>query len=677
MSNFTRLPQPLFHSLLLIALTLLAPAVARAQPVAEKGIADMSLEDLLNIKVTTASRKSQSLGHVPAAVFVITAEDIRRSGATSIPEALRLAPGVEVAKLANNKWAVSIRGFNERFANKLLVLMDGRSVYSPLFTGLFWEAEDTLLEDVERIEVIRGPGAALWGSNAVNGVINIISRKAQDTQGGQLTAIGGNQEGAGTSLRYGGKLDDRTHYRVYAKAFDRRTSAGVGGQPAHDTWRADRVGYRLDWDTANSKRSLIAEAYDGRAGDQWNMATLRPPYVDVRPLMQKNNGFSLLGRTEQVRSNGSDWSLRGSYARTHIDIGGFAEDRDTLDVDFQYRFHPSPAHDVMWGWNYRNTSDEIASNNVLVTSPASRRLSFLGLFIQDDVTLLPETLKATVGARLEKRTTASAQFQPNLRLMWAIAPTQSAWLSAARAVRTPSRGESDAAASLFTVPPFSASNPSPFPILVQTAPGHATGFGDEKMDSVELGYRQELAPTLSIDATFYSTRYTDLRGGPAANPMPVGFPIPAYLLLPVAIDNSASANTHGLEVAAEWRPQPWWRLQGGLTLFRASIALPSGDPLYSDNSPAHQYSLRSAMNFSEGRLLDVSVKRVGQLQQGLVPAYTRVDLRYAWKPARNLELAVAGQNLLDARHREFISNYLPSQQLEIRRSIHLDAVWKF
>jgi len=678
MSTASRLPPLMSCSSLLIALALNAPTVAHAQSPAEKGIADMTLEDLLNIKVTTASRKSQSLSHVPAAVFVITAEDIQRSGATSVPEALRLAPGVEVAKMANNKWAVSIRGFNERFANKLLVLMDGRSVYSPLFTGLFWEAEDTLLEDVERIEVIRGPGAALWGSNAVNGVINIITRKAQDTQGGQFTAIAGSQEGAGASLRYGGQLDDQTHYRVYVKSFDRRASIGADGQPGHDTWRADRVGYRLDRHGRNGgKNTLIAEAYDSHAGDQWTMATLQAPYVDVRALTQHNSGYSLLGRTEQVLGNGSEWSLRGSFARTHLDVGGFTEDRDTLDVDFQYRFHPSSAHDVMWGWNYRNSSDDIQSNAMLLTSPASRRLGYAGIFIQDDVTLVPQTLKATLGARVEKRTAASLQFQPNLRLMWTITPTQSLWASAARAVRTPSRGESDTAASLFTIPPFSPNNPSPFPILVQTAPGQTTGFGDEKMDAIELGYRQELAPNLSLDATLYSNRYTDLRGGPVSSPVPVGFPIPSYLLLPVVIDNSATANTHGLEISAEWRPQPWWRLQGGLTLFHASVAMPSGDPLYTDNSPAHQFSLRSAMNLSGGRLLDATIKRVGQLQQGPIPSYTQLDLRYAWTPVRNLELALVGQNLLDARHREFISNYLPSQQLEIRRSIYLNAVWKF
>ena len=678
MFNNARYAQPPCLISMLVALLVAAPGAAGAQEIAEKSVADLSLEDLLNIRVTTASRKSQALSDVPAAIFVITGEDIQRSGATSIPEALRMAPGVEVAKIGNNKWAVSIRGFNGRFANKLLVLMDGRSVYSPLFSGLFWEAEDTLLEDIDRIEVIRGPGAALWGANAVNGVINIITRKARDTQGGLLIGVAGNQEGAGAALRYGGRVDERTHYRVYAKSFDRNASIGADGQPAHDTWRANRIGYRMDRESDGGRSSLIAEAYDSHAGDQWTVPLLEAPYADVQTFMQKNSGFSLLGRTEQVLDNGSEWSLRASFASTRLDVGGFGERRDTLDIDFQYRFRAAPAHDLMWGWNYRNTSDDLTSTFMLEASPASRKLNFAGVFVQDDFTLLPDTLKAIVGARLEQRTSGSLQTLPNLRLLWTMSPTQSMWASAARAVRTPSRGELDVTARLAVIPPFSADNPSPFPVSVQTAPGSATGFGDERMDAIELGYRKEFAPNLSLDATIFQNHYTDLRGGPPPSTLvPVGFPIPSYLALPITIDNSASAHTRGLEATVEWRPQSWWRLQGVLSLFRADVSFPSGDPLYADNSPTRQFSLRSSMNLSGSQQLDASIKYVGQLQGGLVPAYTRLDLRYAWKPARNLELALVGQNLLDSRHREFIADYLPSQVLDIKRSIYLKANWKF
>ena len=615
MTTISRLSRAVLCSSLPIALALGAPTLAWAQSVADKSIADLTLEDLLNIKVTTASRKSQALSDVPAAVFVITGEDIQRSGATSIPDVLRLAPGVEVAKIANNKWAVSIRGFNSRFANKLLVLMDGRSVYSPLFSGLFWEAEDTLLEDVDRIEVIRGPGAAMWGANAVNGVINIITKKPRDTQGGLLTATAGNQEGAGTALRYGGSIDDRTHYRVFVKAFDRKASTGADGQPAHDTWRANRVGYRLDRESTNGSRStLIAEAYDSNAGDQLIMPTVQAPYVDFHATTQKNSGFSLLGRTEQLLDNGSEWSLRGSFANTRLDVAGFRESRNTLDLDFQYRLYPTPLHDLMWGWNYRHTSDELTPTFTLEAAPARRRLGFVGIFVQDDVTLLPNTLKATLGARLEQRTSGKLEAQPNLRLLWIMNPTQSLWASASRAVRTPSRGELDVTARLAAIPPFSEANPSPFPILIQTAPGNLTGFGDERLDAIELGYRQELAPNLSLDATLFANRYTDLRGGPPPSlPMPVGFPVPSYLAMPIVIDNSASANTHGLEASAEWRPLSWWRLQGGLSLFHASISWPSGDLSYVNNSPTRQVSLRSSMNLAGGRQFDASIKRVGRL----------------------------------------------------------------
>ncbi len=669
---------PLYASSLFMALAVTAPAAAGAEP----SIADMSLEDLLKIKITTASRKAQSLDDVPAAVFVITGEDIRRSGATSIPDALRLAPGVEVANIADNKWAVTIRGFNSRFANKLLVLIDGRSVYSPLFSGLFWEAEDTLLEDVERIEVIRGPGAAMWGANAVNGVINVITKNARDTQGRLLTATAGNQEGAGTALRYGGRIDEETHYRAYVKAFDRKASIGADGQAAHDPWRADRVGYRLDRDAANARSSLIAEAYDSHAGDRLNIPTVQAPFVDVSAVTQINNGFSLLGRTERMLDNGSEWSLQGSIAGTHLADAGFGEARNTLDIDYQYRLHPSPRHDLMWGWSYRYTSDQLSSSFMLEAAPASRRLNYSALFVQDDFTLLPDTLKATLGARLEQRTAGKPELQPDLRLMWVVSPTQSMWASVSRAVRTPSRGELDLTARLAMIPPFSAANPSPFPISIQTAPGSATGYGNEVLDAIELGYRKEFAASLSLDATVFANRYSDLRGGPPpAATVPVGFPIPSYLASSIVIDNSATASTHGLEASAEWRPQAWWRLQGGLSLFHASVSA-TGDPSYAGDSPAHQVFLRSSMNLPEGRQFDASIKYVGQLQGGQVrpgsiPAYTRLDLRYAWKPARNMELSLVGQNLLQARHREFIDQYLPSQELEVMRSLYLKAEWKF
>ena len=671
MSQARRLP-PLFLSALLMIAAMAASAVA-----GEPSIADMSLEDLLKIKVTTASRKAQALADVPAAVFVITGEDIQRSGAASIPEALRLAPGVEVAKIANNKWAVSIRGFNSRYANKLLVLMDGRSLYSPLFSGLIWEAEDTLLEDIERIEVIRGPGAAMWGANAVNGVINIITKNARDTQGGLLAATAGSEEGAGTALRYGGRIDEQMHYRVYAKSFDRRASIAADGQPALDTWRAERVGYRLDRESARGGRStLIAAAYDSRAGDQWRVPVLQAPYLDIHPVTQKNSGASLLGRTEQVLDNGSEWSLRASLASTRLAIDGLGEARNTLDLDFQYRLQAAPAHDLMWGLNYRYSSDQLTSTAMLSTTKPSRRLSFAGLFVQDDVSLLPDTLKATLGARLEQRSGGHPELQPNLRLLWTLSQTQSLWASASRALRTPSRSELDFTGRLAVIAPFSAQNPSPLPILVQTAPGSAVGFGDEQLDALELGWRKEFTPNLSLDASIFGNRYSDLRGGsPPTAPVLILAPT-AHLVSAMVIDNSASAGTHGLEARAEWRPHPGWRLQGGLSLFRARLSSASSDHLYASNSPGHQASLRSSMNLSEGRQFDATIKRVGQLQAGLIPAYTRLDLRYAWKPVKNLELALVGQNLLDARHREFIRDYLPSQEVEVQRSIYLKAEWQ-
>ncbi|MGB0129806.1 MAG: TonB-dependent receptor plug domain-containing protein, partial [Rhodocyclaceae bacterium] len=387
-----------FSWLMAVALAAIPPAA-----LAESDALDLSLEELLKVQVMTASRKTERLNDVAAAAFIITREDIERSGATSVPEALRMAPGVQVGRLSNNRWAVSVRGFNDRIANKLLVLMDGRCIYSPLFSGVLWEAEDTLLEDIDRIEVIRGPGAAMWGANAVNGVINIITRKARDTQGNLLLAGAGTYERAFGAFRHGGQVGDG-YYRVWAKGFARDHSVNLAGTRGNNELQAGRIGFRADWSPAPGDRVMLSgSTYKGIEDDRWNYPDVTSPSGFVpTDLRQTNDGANLIGRYEWSLASGSEAALQVYLDHTQVELGTtMTEQRTTADVDFQHRSRIGQRHDVVWGLGYRNSHDHIDSRGIVRFSPASRSLRLVSAFVQDDITLVPNTLRLMLGARLE------------------------------------------------------------------------------------------------------------------------------------------------------------------------------------------------------------------------------------------------------------------------------------
>lgn len=649
---------------------------------------DISLEDLLQVEVTSASRKAQRLNDVAAAVFVITREDIERSGATSIPEALRMAPGVDVARLANNRWAVSVRGFNNRFANKLLVLMDGRSVYSPLFSGVLWENEDTLLEDIDRIEVIRGPGAAMWGANAVNGVINIITRRARDTQGNLLVATTGSEERGSIAFRHGGQAGDG-HFRVWGKAFTRDEAVTRNGDSGNDYWHAGRVGFRGDWAIGAGDRLMVSgEAYSGPSGDRWQNPDLTSPQgfrlLDVR---QGGKGAHLLGRNEWLLANGSEATLQAYIDHTDLDLtGGFREQRTTFDLDFQHRLLVGQTHDIIWGLGYRHSQDRIDSGGIISVLPDARSVTLTSAFVHDDITLLPDTLRLMLGVRLENNSYTGFEPLPNARLMWTPSEHQSLWASVSRAVRTPSRAELDAQVDLRVTPGNSPGNPTPFPILIRNVPG-AHQLSVEKVLAYELGYRQQFGTGLSADISAFYNEYDDLRAATLANQHFV-FALPPYIIQDVVPDNSVRARTHGVEISVDWYPLQWWRIQPSYSYLAMRASSKTGDPTsvqsataIRDSDPQHQFSLRSSMSLADRQQFDLWLRHVGRLGGSAsgsnIPAYTALDLRYAWRPTRNLELSVVGQNLLDNRHPEFVPNLLPSQALEIERSFYVKAKWQF
>ncbi len=446
------------HSLHTLVLALSA-AVALAGPPSGASAqtappADLSLEDLLKADVVTASRKTQAQQDVAAAVFVVTREDIERSGATSLPEALRLVPGVQVARLASGRWAVSVRGFNSRFANKLLVLLDGRSVYSPMFSGVVWEMEGTLLEDIDRIEVIRGPGAALWGANAVNGVINILTRKARETQGGLLAASAGSVERGAPVARFGGNLPDG-HYRVWAKHETHRAFENGAGDKGLDAWRTTRVGFRADTALGSSDSlTLSGTLIRTSAGDRWIEASLfSPTGTVIQDRTQRADVGHLLARYSRLGDDGSETIVQTYLAHNRLEVIDRVEERrTTADLDVQHRPRSAGIHDLVWGLNYRVSRDQISSQGIIAVAPARRNIKLGSVFVNDEITLLPDRLRATVGARLERNSFTGTEPQGHARLAWTPSRTQTLWAAYSRAVRTPSRAESDLQFDLTVMP---------------------------------------------------------------------------------------------------------------------------------------------------------------------------------------------------------------------------------
>jgi iron complex outermembrane receptor protein len=641
----------------------------------------LSLEDLMRIEVTSVSKKGERLSDAPAAIFVITQEDIRRSGVTNIPDALRMAPGVEVARIDANMWAVSTRGFNSRFATKLLVLMDGRSVYSPAFSGVWWDVQDTLLEDIDRIEVIRGPGATLWGANAVNGVINIITKKAGETQGGLATVGGGTEEKAFGSFRYGFKLGEHSDVRAYAKYFNRDVSVTRSGAEDADDWDQFRTGFRLDHEpTAQNNFTLQGDYYRGKTGSTYDVVTLTAPFSASIQKKADVAGGNILGRWKHVFSNDSELSLQTYYDRTERKDLLTAEDRDTVDFDLQHRFKWIGGQEIVWGLGYRLTRDDFAKANELRTiDPSSRTDQLFSTFIQDDITLIKDRLRWVIGSKFEHNDYTGFEVQPSTRLIWTPSKDQSVWGAVSRSVRTPSRAEHTVSTNVAVIPPGQAENPSPLPILVQVRGN--SNFQSEELISYELGYRLRPFNRLTFDLAGYYNRYGNLRSTdniPSALPTLASNAGNPYLLSTLDLNNSLNADIYGVELALEWQPLDWWRLKGSYTFSEMkndqSITLSGAQNL---SLPRHQFSVRSIMNLGKNIEADAWLRYVDSFDNGGVPSYFTLDLKLAWRPVKNLELALVGQNLLENGHQEFRAEQFSTQVYEVERGVYGKLTWKF
>ena len=633
----------------------------------------MSVEDLMNMQVTSVSKRTQKVADAAAAIFVITQEDIRRSGATSIPEALRLAPGLEVARIDQNKWAIGSRGFNGRFDNKLLVLIDGRSVYTPLFSGVYWNIQDVMLEDIDRIEVIRGPGATLWGANAVDGVINIITKPASSTQSAIVTAGGGTEERGSGGVRYGSKLGDNTHYRIYGKYFDWGPSNFTSGATANDGWDAMRGGFRADWTPqgANSL-TLQGDLYRSKYDETLTVPSLASPFSSTFPNNGVYSGGNILGRWNH-NSEGNSMSLQMYYDNTTtVDKSLFVDHQNVFDMDFQHGFHVGDSQQFVWGLGYRSILDRNDSSFTVSLQPNQVSLNQFSAFLQDEISLVDNRLRLTLGSKFEHNDFTGFEVEPNARLLWTLSPNQSVWTAVSRAVRTPALTEEGLRLNSAVIPPGTPANPAPLPAVVAVFGSHQ--FNSENLLAYELGYRVQATSNLSLDlATFYN-HYSNLRTAEPGTPFVEGSPAPTDIVIPFVAGNKMSGGTYGLELFADWKVIPKWRLTGSYSYLQMDIHknLDSQDPTPDNpngSSPRHQWYLRSSVDLPKHFDLDTTLRFVDHLSSLNLPNYYSLNAHLGWRPVRNLELSIGGQNLLDNRHLEFLPDFVNTSPTVVKRSI--------
>lgn len=639
----------------------------------------LSLEELMKVEVTSVSKHAQPLFQAAAAIFVISQEDIRRSGVTTIPEALRMAPGIQVARLATHRWAVSSRGFNGEFANKLLVLIDGRTVYSPLFSGVFWDAQDTVLEDIDRIEVIRGPGASLWGANAVNGVINIITKKVKDTQGTLAVVGGGTEERAFTTLRYGTSMGEDTHVRFYGKFSERDDSARPDGTSADDEWRNGRGGFRLDHDLSSRDTLTIqGDYYRGSEGFDFTEPLLIAPYRQSNHDRRTYSGGNALSRWKHTFSDTSSLIIQSYYDRTERNSRLFTERRDTFDIDLQHSLTWGNAHHFIWGLGYRLTNDHILNSTTIHMIPNTRLLDFFNGFVQDEITLVPNTLALTIGTKVEHNDFTGWIVQPNGRLRWTPTHTLMFWGALAHAIRTPSRAENDATLDQMALPPNAVSSGSPVALV---SVGGQRDFRNESLVSFEIGGRYQPVESWSIDITAFYNRYDRLRSLERSIPSLSTNPLPPHLVIPIIVNNKLAAETHGVEVSSEWHPIDWWHLRAAYSYLNIQmITGASGDPSArnpSEESPQHQATLRSLMQLPGNIELDLWGRFVDRLPVINIPAYVSLDTRLGWKPTKNFDVSIVGQNLLESRRPEFTSSLVYQNTSEVQRGAYVKLTWRY
>jgi iron complex outermembrane receptor protein len=652
-------------------------------------LADLSLEELLSTEITTLSRKAESLGTAPAAVHVISQTDIRRSGARTLPDLLRMVPGMQVAQIDGSKWAVTSRGANGRFANKLLVLMDGRTLYSPLLSGVYWDVQDTDIDAIERIEVIRGPGATMWGSNAVNGVVNIITKHAADTQGGNLSIVGG-LGGAETVFRYGDETE-RLAYRVYAKAFDRDANVNLAGDDAGDDSKMTRLGGRLDWVSQDGQEWTVSgEAYTGESGEYRISRSLAPPFVSIGSSVTDVSGVFTQARWSRDFESGSGLQLR-SYLSVHKrDLVTYKEQQETFDIDIQHRIALSEGNDLMWGLNYRNNHDHTTGGFETRLDPANRTQDLLSTFVQGDFSVFDDRARLMIGSKFENNSYSakSIEVEPSIRLSAPLNERSILWGAVSRAVRMPSRGEQNGRVVSDVLPPGQPDFPLPVPTVI-TVVGNED-MKSEEVTAYEFGYRFR-NDELVFDVALFYNDFDELRslqfGVPTCQPGgaipqidPTCLATATHVEVPLSIENMSAGETLGAEL---WLSKPvtdWWRLQAAYTYFHTAdsgTGAPAAELAVVEDSPDHHLSIRSSMDLARDFSLDLWLRWVDELESQQIDAYSALDVRLAWSVTPSLSLAAVGRNLFAGDHLEFMSELVDLAPVQIEPEGYIEFRWNF
>ncbi|WP_374582812.1 TonB-dependent receptor plug domain-containing protein [Pseudoduganella sp.] len=607
--------------------------------------ANMSLEELSDVRVVSVSRREERLGDAPASIFVITAEDVRRAGARSLPEALRLAPNLHVAAAPAGAYAITARGFSGNGTNKQLVMIDGRSIYSPLFSGVFWDAQYLPMESIERIEVVSGPGGTLWGTNAMNGVINIITKPAAAMAGSVLDATWGTYQ-SGLSLSHGAAAKDGA-WRAYAMDYAMPSGERLSGAALGDAWHFAQAGFRRDWDMGNDSLTLQGDIYRSGKGQVATRAMPRPAQARLR-------GGNLLAHWSRQQRDGVSWSLV-AYAdhaeREHT--GAFLDTLDVLDVQGSFNLPQLGRHALALGGGYRFARDRVTNISGIAFLPPHTTLRWANLLAQDTVSL-NEQLNLIAGLRLERNAYTGTEFLPNLRLSWKATDEALFWTSLSRTVRAPTRLDRDT-------------------YIVQGAVSLRAGphFESEVAKVLELGYRQQLGNRANFSVTLFGARYDRLRTVRAVR-LPVQF----------TIANDMEGSTRGVEAWGNVQLARDWRLGLGLSAMHEEFRMKPGVQEIANSTrenfdPVHTARVRSSWTLGEGRDLDLTLRRVGRLRFTDIPGYTALDLNLNWRLRPGLELQLGASNALDREHEEIRANQVSEPRLSLGRGVYARFISRF
>jgi iron complex outermembrane recepter protein len=638
----------------------------------------LSLEELGSLNISAASKRSQRVFETPAAVSVILPEDMRRFGHASAAEALRMVPGVHVTRNNTDRWTVGVRGFNGITSTKLLVLVDGRTVYSPYYAGVSWEQADLALDDLARVEVVRGPGATLWGANAVNGIINLVARDARETQGGTFSVRDGSRESLDVYLRQGFQVGEHSWWRVYGRVEDTPRSVGPDPGLGEESVEKHRAGFRGDFEVGEfTHLTLQGEYLDSLSSSEGiDLATMLPTEstetLDHAFLLSRLHWRESADRELMVQlyADYRDSSAIASNRGLGALAAGVSEDGNSVDLDFTHHLKFSERHDLIWGGGVRRSVIEVEVDDTLMVQQPRLSQVLVNFFAQDEISVVPDRLRVTLGTKLEHHETVGWQVLPSARVTFLASPGQTLWAAVSRAVRTPSQAERDSRLNVGFIP----GSPMSPPVLIQYVGN--SGFAEEKLLATEIGWRWQPTPRLLFESTAYFHRYTDLRD---FEPVTRFQPNPPLVLQELVLLNRRAADGYGVEASFDWRIHDGWHVAGTLAL---ATLKDSGAPspvrlLQADLAePREMWSLRSWWELPYDFELSLAGYGVGDMPTVDVPGYFRADAQITWRPRLDLEFSLGVQNALDKAHSEYIP-ILGGARPEVRRNVFGRVKWSF